>query len=202
MAVLSCAGVILAGGRSKRMGQDKGLLPFPDEGRVTFAEHLTSLLQPLCSEVVLVARDTTHAADYRHCGARILIDQIPDVGPLMGLYSGLSAIQTSHAIVIAVDMPCVQPDMVAFLLSQLLDDTLLVPVVAGIAQVLLAVYPRLILPAIEECLRQGRRDPRSLLERVKVRYIEEAQLRLVDLQLRSFVNMNTPQDLANHSFQS
>jgi molybdopterin-guanine dinucleotide biosynthesis protein A len=115
----------------------------------------------------------------------------------MGLYSGLQAITTSHALVIAVDMPFVQPAVVRLLLSQPLDDALLVPIVNGFHQVLLAVYPRSILPAVAERLRAGRRDPRSLLEVARVRSIDEAQLRAVDPQLRSFVNINTPEELTN-----
>jgi molybdopterin-guanine dinucleotide biosynthesis protein A len=178
------------------MGRDKALLPLPGTRLGTFVGYLTGLLTPLCSEVVLVARDEKQATEYtKHTGIRIVTDKIPDIGPLMGLYSGLSAIQASHALVTAVDMPFVQPDMVAFLLSQVLDEALLVPVVDGVPQVLLAVYSRAILPLLEECLQAGRRDPRSLLEVTPVRYIEEVQLRTIDPQLRSFVNVNTPQDL-------
>jgi len=68
-------------------------------------------------------------------------------------------------------------------------------VVEGIPQVLLALYPRSILPQIETLLRQGKHAPRALLEIAPVHYIEEAQLRQVDPQLRSFVGINTPQDL-------
>jgi molybdopterin-guanine dinucleotide biosynthesis protein A len=63
-------------------------------------------------------------------------------------------------------------------------------------QVLLAVYPRAVLPSIEGRLREGRRDPRSLLEVAPVRYIDEAQLRQVDPELRSFINVNTPGELS------
>jgi molybdopterin-guanine dinucleotide biosynthesis protein A len=100
-------------------------------------------------------------------------------------------------------MPFVRPELASFLLSQpptqvdadTFIDTMLVPVVDGMPQVLLAVYPHSILPLIESRLQEGRRDPRSLLEVAPVRYITEAQLREVDPQLRSFVNINTPQDL-------
>ena len=71
---------------------------------------------------------------------------------------------------------------------------MLVPIVNAIPQVLFAVYPRAILPLIEERLQAGRRDPRSLLDIASVDYIDEAQLRGIDPQLRSFVNMNTPED--------
>ena len=189
------AGIILAGGRSTRMGRDKALLPLPDDANTTFVEHLASLLAAKCSEVVLVVRSDEQAALYKYLGTPIVTDEMPDVGPLMGLYTGLHAIHTSHALVIAVDMPFVQPEMIAFLLSQpLADSSLLVPLVNAIPQVLFAVYPRSVLPLIEERLHAGRRDPRSLLDVASVQYIDEAQLRGIDPQLRSFINVNTRED--------
>jgi len=194
---LTIAGILLAGGRSRRMGRDKALLPLPGSEHLTFVEHLSTMLTACCSEVVLVARDAEQAAEYAFADIHTIIDEAPDIGPLMGLYSGLQAITTSHALVIAVDMPFVQPAVVRLLLSQPLDDALLVPVVNGFHQVLLAVYPRSILPTVAERLRAGRRDPRSLLEVARVRSIDEAQLRVVDPQLRSFVNINTPEEFTN-----
>ena len=198
----SVAGIILAGGFSRRMGSDKALLPVPGREQVTFVAHLTGLLTTLCSEVVLVTRDEDQATRYRQhlatqeAGSVLIVsDKVPAVGPLMGLYSGFNAVHASHALVIAVDMPFVHKDVLAFLLSYPLDEVLLVPMVDDIPQVLLALYPRTILPKIETCLQNGQRDLRSLLKIAPVHYIEEAQVRKVDPQLRSFVNMNMPTDL-------
>lgn len=192
--------IILVGGRSTRMGKDKALLPLPENKQRTFVEHLVSLLSSLCQEVLLVARDAEQAALYAPLfRTPIVTDIVPDSGPLMGLYSGLRAIHASHALVTAVDMPFIQPEMLSFLLSQPLDDALCIPLVATIPQVLLAIYPRSVLPFIEKQLQAGRRDPRSLLDVAQVRYIEEAQLRRIDPQLRSFMNVNTPEELLNAS---
>ncbi len=187
------SGIILAGGRSGRMGKDKALLPLPGNQSVTFVEHLASLLVAYCAETLIVARDEAQAASYMFPGVRVVCDKIPDYGPLMGLFSGLSEMHTQRALVVAVDMPFVQPALVSFLLSQPLTDALLVPLVHNVPQVLLAVYPRSILPLIEERIQQGRRDPRCLLD--AAHYIEEAALRQVDPQLRSFINVNTPEEL-------
>ena len=192
------AGILLAGGHSRRMGRDKALLPMPGAGSETFVEHLSAVLTSYCSEVVLVVRDTRQAADYAGVTARIICDEIPGSGPLMGLYSGLRAVSAPYALVIAVDMPFVQPELIQWLLTQPRDDTLLIPVVDGFPQVLCALYPRSILSMIEERLQAGRRDPRALLDVVKVRTIDEAQLRTVDPQLRSFVNLNTPAEFKDH----
>jgi molybdenum cofactor guanylyltransferase len=190
-------GIILAGGRSQRMGINKALLPLPGKSSETFLAHLVSTLTPICAEILLVARDKTQFADVILPDTRVIFDQKPGGGPLMGLYSGLSAMQSSAALVVAVDMPFVQPALLTFLLAHYQQDTLLVPVVEEVPQVLLALYPRSILPLIETLLEQGKRAPRALLEVAPVHYIEETQLRQVDPQLRSFIGINTPQDLMN-----
>jgi molybdopterin-guanine dinucleotide biosynthesis protein A len=178
------------------MGKNKALLRIPGNQAVTFVEHLSSLLVECCEETLIVARDQGHASGYAFPGVRVTCDKIPGVGPLMGLYSGLGAINSERALVVAVDMPFVQPVLLTFLLSlPLTPDTLLVPLVHTMPQVLLAIYPRSILPLIEEQLQRGRRDLRCLLDVAPVQFIEEAQLRKVDPQLRSFVNINTPEEL-------
>lgn len=191
----STSAIILAGGHSRRMGQNKALLPHPMNQSITFVQHLTLILATLCPEVLIVASDEAHTSGYTLPDVRIVFDQLPERGPLMGLYSGLSAMTTRRALVVAVDMPFVQPALLSFLLAQPLTEAMRVPLVNDVPQVLLALYPRSILPFIEERLRQGRRDPRSLLEIAPVQYIPEEQLRSVDPHLRSFINLNTPEEL-------
>lgn len=188
--------IILAGGRSSRMGTDKALLPFTNTPHSTFLTHLAATLSSLCDELLLVARDEEQAARYKVDAAnvRIVTDKVPDYGPLMGIYSGLSAIQAAKALIVAVDMPFVQPALVSLLLARASATAMTVPVVNAVPQVLCAVYPRSLLPLIETSIAQGRRDPRSLLTSAPVQYIDEAQLRVVDPQLRSFINVNTPEE--------
>lgn len=190
------SGIILAGGSSRRMGKDKALLSLPGKQAVTFVEHLISLLKDCCLETLIVARDQAHARDYVFPGVRVTFDETPGIGPLMGLYTGLSAIHTTRALVVAVDMPCIQPALLSYLLSQPLQaGSLLVPWVNNLPQVLLALYPRSIIPVVKEQLLQGRRDLRCLLHAAPVQYVEEAQLRQIDPLLRSFININTPEEL-------
>ncbi|GHO87855.1 putative molybdenum cofactor guanylyltransferase [Dictyobacter formicarum] len=181
------------------MGRDKALLPVPGEPALKFVTHLARLLAAHCQEVLLVSRDQAQAHDYLSYlppSIRVITDLVPQVGPLMGLYSGLCAMHTSHALVTAVDMPFLQPALLNFLLSQAQPATITMPLVAGQEQVLLAIYPRSILPLIEQRLQEGRRDPRSLLQLARVQLLEEAQLRTVDPQLRSFININTPEEFS------
>ncbi len=197
------AGIILAGGRSRRMGSNKALLPAPGSTTRTFVEQLALRLAPRCVEVLLVARDIASGQEYASCAPpanwRLVYDQTPDQGPLMGLASGLRAITYTHALVVAVDLPCIRPTLLSWLAAFPLTDEVLVPCVSGIPQVLLARYPRAILPTIEACLREGRRDPRALLERVPIHFLDEEQVRVADPDLRSFLNVNTPEDFAQIS---
>ncbi len=190
------SGIILAGGSSRRMGKNKALLSLPGNQAVTFVEYLASLLVKCCSETLIVVRDKPYVKSYAFPGVRVAYDKTPGIGPLMGLYSGLSAITKERALVVAVDLPCIQPALLSFLLSQPLStDSLLVPLVQNVPQVLLAIYPRSVIPVIGDQLQQGRRDLRCLLEVAPVQFVEEAQLRQIDPQLRSFVNINTPEEL-------
>jgi molybdenum cofactor guanylyltransferase len=192
--VSDTACIILAGGRSTRMGTNKALLAHPGNSQMTFVEYLVSTLTPLCSETILVARDAHDAENYTFPGVQVITDKVPGGGPLMGLYSGLSVTRAQRALLVAVDMPYIQPRLISFLLAQPLNDMLIVPFVNNAPQVLLALYPRSILPLIEQCIEQGYRGPRFLLDVAPVQYIDETQLRLFDADLRSFVNVNTPED--------
>jgi len=185
------------------MGQDKASLPLPGgkllASRRTFAEQLGTLLAGFCQEVVMVVREPEQNSTlHLPPSVRIVFDEVPDHGPLMGVYSGLRAIHSSHALIVAVDMPFVLPELLSFLLAQPLDDAMVVPIVCEVPQVLLALYPRSLLPLIEDRLQAGRRDPRALLEFASVRYVEEGRLRQVDGELRSFVNLNTPEELGRY----
>src|SRR6266849_11111446 len=95
------ASIILAGGRSARMGNNKALLPFPGKEHLTFVEQLVSTLTPLCSETILVARDAADAANYVLPGVHAVTDKMPVQGPLMGLFTGLRAFFRNRARVAA-----------------------------------------------------------------------------------------------------
>ncbi|MBX5449547.1 MAG: molybdenum cofactor guanylyltransferase [Thermogemmatispora sp.] len=182
------------------MGYDKALLPLPaaEAKDQTFLGHLVCLALAHTPEVLVVARDQRTAALYtEHLppGARLVVDLVPDQGPLMGLYSGLLAVHAPQTIVLAVDLPLLSPRLLAWLLSlPVQDESLCVPLVDQRPQVLLARYPRSLLNSIARLLAEGRRNPRSLLEVAPVRWLPEEELRSLDPELHSFLNVNTPQD--------
>jgi molybdenum cofactor guanylyltransferase len=183
---------VLAGGRGTRLGQDKALLPLPD-GRPLVA-HVVARLAPLVAEVVVVATDGER---FGPLPARVVPDVLPDGGALGGIYSGLAAARQEHSLVVACDMPALSLPLLRHLLGQPRDfDVLLPRLASGQAEPLHAVYSKACLEPIRRQLAAGRHRLISFHGEVRVRYVEEAELRDYDPELRSFFNVNTPADLA------
>jgi molybdopterin-guanine dinucleotide biosynthesis protein A len=196
----AAACLILAGGRSQRMGYDKALLPLPaaEEKGQTFLGRLAHLALAQTPEVLVVVRDQSSAACYADqlpAAARLVVDLVPGQGPLMGLYSGLLATRAPQAVALAVDQPLLHPQLLAWLLGlPAHDERLAIPLVGQRPQVLLARYPRSLVSVIAALLARGQRNPRSLLTVAPVRWLSEEELRPLDPELRSFLNVNTIQD--------
>lgn len=128
--------LLLAGGRSTRMGRDKALLPHPTSGR-PLLEHQAGLLRALpgCAGLLLSA---PAERGYSLAEARLVADTAPDSGPLAGLCAGLAAATTSRLLVLAVDLPFVTP---AFLSALLADGPAAPRHADGAFEPLCAVYP-------------------------------------------------------------
>ncbi len=142
--------LLLAGGRSTRMGRDKALLPHPVSG-LPLLVHQAALLRTLpgCAELLLSApADRGYALVGPLAGARLVPDAAPDCGPLAGLAAGLAVASTSRLLVLAVDLPFMTADFLGALLSAAPPHTASSPP-SGIAprrddgrfEPLCAVYP-------------------------------------------------------------
>ncbi|WP_242157613.1 molybdenum cofactor guanylyltransferase [Aestuariivivens sediminis] len=104
-------GIILAGGKSSRMGTDKGLLEINQKPFVT---HIADALQPLVSEIMIVSDNSK----YDVFGYRRILDVFKDSGPLDGVYSGLKASKTEYNLVLSCDIPLIK----TIVLKQLIDS--------------------------------------------------------------------------------
>ncbi|ADU51573.1 molybdopterin-guanine dinucleotide biosynthesis protein A [Thermaerobacter marianensis DSM 12885] len=198
-APLPASGIILAGGESRRMGRDKAMLPTA-QGPLLL--HVARTLAATCAEVLVVDRPPGR---YRHLGLPLVLDRFPGRGPLAGLHAGLEAMTYPYGLVVACDMPGLAPAVARFLVEQALAAErrgspvdAVVPLRNGRPEPLLAVYARRLAPVAEALLEQGSRPLRALLEApgVRVIWVDEADLRQVDPDLRSLVNVNTPAEWA------
>jgi molybdopterin-guanine dinucleotide biosynthesis protein A len=183
-------GIILAGGRSRRMGGDKCWLPL---GGMTLLERVIGRVALICRPVIVVARV---ASDYPDCGVRVVGDQWPGAGPLGGLQTGLLAAETARAAVVACDLPFLEPALLEGLIGLGLEWDMVVPVVSGRAEPLCAVYGRDVAQTADLMLRRGERSVHRLLAQpaLRTRRVDEEELRRWDPELRSFLNINTPDD--------
>lgn len=195
------AGVVVAGGQSRRLGQDKRRLRLWGEAGPTLLEHTLGVLAPLCSELVVVLND---AAEWPGLPARAVPDVYADAGSLGGIYAGLAAAAAPLAIVVAADMPLLSPAALRAMLALPRDYDALVPRSprperarnAMDLEPLHAVYSRACLTPLQETLDAGRRRIIDFLDRVRLRVVEPAELAAADPEGRSFRNINTPEELA------
>jgi len=197
-----CSGIILAGGRSRRMGQDKSLMAL---GGRTLAQRAIDALMPICDDIVFV---TNTPDQHRHLGVHLVMDTLPGAGSLGGLYSGLCAVQTETAVAVACDMPFLNSELLRYLVSLMKDVDAVVPDLGESEPVLgegvkakqidlhplHAVYSRACVPAIGAQVSAGDLRMIGFLNQVRVRYAGRAEVTPFDPRLRSFFNINTPED--------
>jgi len=202
-------GVILAGGKSRRMGgRDKAFLEL--DGR-PLIEIVVERVRCVCAEVLIVAGDTS---PYAGLGVPLVEDRFQGVGVLGGLHAGLEAASHELALVIGCDMPFLNPDLLlAFaawakgydvvVLQHALSPPQSPPRSGGdvpegqggaFVEPLHAAYRRTCLPAIEDAIRAGERRIVSFFSHVRVRTITPAEIAFIDPDLRSFRNVNTPEE--------
>lgn len=183
--------VILTGGASRRMGRDKALLPFGGDGG-TLLQCLIDRYAALGETAVSVDR----AGRFPFTGALELPDAFPGQGPMNGVISGFRGTEAEALLLTAVDLPYGDPAL-ARRLEKLAGDADVCLVRRGPKGIepLFAVYRRACLPVAESCMAEGRRSIMALLDRVRVRYVAPEELEGFDLE-RIFVNLNTPEDLA------
>ncbi len=187
--ISDCTAVILTGGDSRRMGQDKACLLL---GERSLLQHVISIVQPLFSEVIISVRQPR---------AGITLPQVCDDptyrGPLAGLAAGLQSATSPWIFAVACDMPFIEHVVIERLAQFRAGFQAVVPMVQGHPQPLLAFYSADCLAKVLECLKgDGKHSLRELLDTLQVRYVSEDELLRAESTLRSFVDLDTPEDLA------
>jgi len=185
--ITDCTAIILAGGNSSRMGRDKAILPFNGS---TLLQSVIDVAQPLFVLTLLSVREIR---------AEFAIPQVVDTqtngGPLAGLVSALEKISTPWAFVVACDMPFIAPAMIERLATLRGGHQAVIPLAQGYAQPLLAFYAQSCLPALREHLVNGDKSLLGALEKLDSRLVAMDELPATDMQLRSFIDLDTPQDV-------
>ena len=187
---MSVSAAVMAGGRSRRMGRDKAWLDVGD-GR-PIVQRVIDVLSEVADEVFIVANDDR----YHALGRRVVPDSFPDGGALGGIATALAAATHDRVIVAACDMPFLRSEVFRLLIERSEGADAVVPRTGGEYEALHALYTKACLAPIERALAAGRMRVISFFDDVRVRAIDETDLRAVDPDLASFTNVNTPEELA------
>lgn len=187
----SVSGVLLAGGKSLRMGRDKRLL---EVGGTPLFSCVLGVLDGVFDEVLVSVAETAEglpAGRYR-----VVPDLMLGCATLGGLYSALQASQTEWIFAVACDMPLVNPQLVRHLLAMRAENDYVMPMLSTGPQPMLACYRKTCLPMLHQRLQKKDLRLHGLLEDESLRgtLVQEAELMRIDPQLRSFLNINTPAD--------
>jgi len=179
---------ILAGGQSRRMGQDKALLPLG--GRLVI-EWVFERVMPLSSDLIIIANTP---AKYRHLGYRVVGDVYPGKGALGGIYTAVHAARHPHCLIVACDMPFLNTDLLRYLVSLAPGFDVVVPRIEGFPETTHAVYGKGCLEPIRQRLLADELRIIGFFDEVRVRYVERDDVARFDSSFGSFLNMNTPDD--------
>jgi molybdopterin-guanine dinucleotide biosynthesis protein A len=187
--IADCTAVILAGGDSRRMGTDKASLLLDGQ---TLLQSVIAIMQRVFPKIIVSVRQPRPGIDLPQ-----ICDEQTNAGPLAGLVASLGHITTPWAFAVACDMPFVVPEVVEQLgryRSQ--QHQAVVPIVHGHPQPLAAFYATSCLALMRASLAAQRKSMLGILKQLDVCYVDEAEMLDADPQLRSFFDLDTPQDVA------
>ena len=187
--MLAISSVILAGGTSRRMGTSKALLKVGDRPII---ERVIEKVSLVGKEIILV---TNKPDEYAHLSHPMVPDAYPGKGPLGGIYSGLKAASNPYALVVACDMPFLNAPLLRYMTLLSPGHDVVVPRLEAGIEPLHAIYSKACLPAMETLLQQNHLRIISFYSQVRVRYVEQQEIEILDPQLFSLFNVNSLDDL-------
>ncbi|MDE0331915.1 MAG: molybdenum cofactor guanylyltransferase [Nitrospinae bacterium] len=185
---LPFSAAILAGGRSRRMGQDKSMMEI---GGVPVVKRIADILGEMFAEVFVVANEKE---PFERMGLAVVGDIHPGNDSLGGLHTAVATADASHVFVAGCDMPLLQPALIRGLASLVDEWDVVIPVKDDYPEPLCAFYGKKCAPHIEESISGGRLKMIGFHEEVRVRRVEEAVWRAWDPDGASFLNANTPEE--------
>ena len=182
----------MAGGKSRRLGQDKRFL---EVGGRTCLQRVLDAFEGMFDEVLIVA-DTVEP--FKNMGVKAVADLIPGRASLGGLYTGLTYASSEQAFVAACDMPWISPRTIRVVLEHACRGDIVVPELEGRLHTMHALYAKACLPRLRSLVEAQTLKVQDLCEdpELRVYRIPESAFKAVDPELRSFFNINTPEDLA------
>ena len=189
---IGITGIILAGGRSSRMGTSKAFVKFHG---VSMLERMIQIVATVCDDAIVIA---SQGQRLPKIDVTVYRDKIPHQGPLGGILVGLGKAKNDICFLTSCDMPLLKPEIITFM-SRLLTKEFdcVVPEANGYLNPLCAVYRRGILPTLVREFEIGRRSACGLVRKLRTKIVSRVQWSKVAPNGLSFENVNTPRQLKN-----
>ena len=183
------AGIILAGGKSSRYGRNKALEAIDG---VRLIERVIRVLEDTFSRLVII---TNTPQDYAYLGLPMVEDRIKGLGPIGGIYTGLESITEEAGFFVGCDMPFLNRTLIYHILDSRDDFDAVIPRLGWRMQTLHALYHKRCLPHVRELIKRRENQVIRFFPKVRIRYMDEEEIRRFDPDLRSFFNINRPEEL-------
>jgi len=191
--ITSITGIVLAGGKSTRIGANKPQLKI---GKSHLIDRVLDTLSQVASSILIVTTgDQPDLAKSATPGIRVVKDISPGKGPLGGIYTGLMHAETSHSLVVGCDMPFLNGGLIKYLMDGASGFAAVAPKIGWMIQPLHAIYSKSCIPSIEALLREEQLQIIKLFNLVNTRYVTEKEIDQFDPGHLSFLNINTEDDL-------
>lgn len=192
--IKDATGVLIAGGKSRRMGRDKRFLKVAGES--VFDQSL-SLLRTIFEENLVVLAEPIDGLEVQDCS--VVYDVVRNTGSLGGLLTGLLASTRGRVFAVACDMPFLDQDVIRFMSSCDPTADVVAARLEGRFHPMHAVYSKRCVPFLQGMAERGELKIQALFRReeLKVTVLTEADFLHFQSGIRSFRNINTPDDLAS-----
>lgn len=193
--------IILCGGRSRRMGKDKGSFVLNDKPMLI---HVLDTVKDVADEIVLVLRDQEQIDKYKpilkgiKVSIKIVTDETKDQGPLVGILTGLSHIKSKYAQILPCDSPFISKSFVLkmFKIAETQEFDAVVPIWDdGHIEPLHSIYKKDVVDVGKNLIKKERYNVKSLIDKLNVKYVDVEEL---DESTMSFRNLNTIKDFENY----
>jgi molybdopterin-guanine dinucleotide biosynthesis protein A len=190
--------IVVAGGVSKRFGQDKGLVRLAKKPLVL---HVVDKLTSVVDEVIVVVNSETQMKEFSEAineRARVTVDSVGVQTPLAGALTGFEAVQNEYTLLLACDTPFLSPEILRFLLEVCVNKSAAIPRWSnGNIEPLHASYhAQTAAKTAKTAIGNGKLDMRAMVEGMQnVRYVSTMVLQQLNPKLTTFFNINSPYDL-------
>ncbi len=187
MKKTNISGIILAGGKSSRMGTEKGLIPFRGKPMI---EYAIEALSPFCNQTLISANSTS----YDFLGFKVIKDEIPDSGPMGGIYSCMKHSKNELNFVLSCDMPLITPTVVSLIIDAINEFEVAIPWHGNeYFEPLCAIYRKTLLPEFEKFIKSGNFRIPDLIKNVNTHKIITGTE--TGLDRKTFFSVNSKADM-------